>query len=99
MEASAIIGDTIMILAIIMAPGLALTAAFIPKLGGIRLAERLGLSLVFGLTPYLILHFLAKNANIPLTTGTTLIVIAIVTVASAAVWRIRLSKSASEGFS
>ncbi|MFH0862952.1 MAG: hypothetical protein V1875_07990 [Candidatus Altiarchaeota archaeon] len=93
MDAYTIIFGTALILAAIMVPGFALTAAVMPSAGGIRWSERLGLSLVFGLTPYLLLHFLTKNMNLQITTETTLLTIAAVTIASAAVWKMRTEKA------
>ena len=92
MEPGQIIWGTFLILVAILVPGLALTGAFMPKPDEIRWSERIGLGFVFGLTPYLLLHFLTKNADFPITTTTTPLTIAAVTVAGAAVWNIRRQK-------
>jgi uncharacterized membrane protein len=89
MDPGMIIWGTVLILAAIMAPGLALTFAVMPKMSDVRMAERLGLSLVFGISPYLLLHFLTKNVNFPITEATTQGTILGITVAAAAVWALR----------
>ncbi len=93
MEPLTIIWGTSLILAAIVVPGLAVTAALMPKPEDIRWSERIGLSFVFGLTPYLLLHFLTKNVNFPITTSTTLLTLGAVTVASAAVWNVRRNRN------
>ena len=96
MEPFTIIWGTALILAAIMMPGFAMTFAFMPAANSIRWSERLGLSFVFGLTPYLLLHFLTKNISLQITTESTLLTIVVITAASAAVWKMRAGK-AKEG--
>jgi len=94
MDAYQIILGTAMILAVILAPGLALTLALFPKLDEIRWAERIGLGLLFGLMPQVILYFLTKNISVPVTEFTVQATIFGVTLVSAAIWMVR-SKTVS----
>jgi hypothetical protein len=92
MDAGLIIWGTFLILASIFVPGWAVTAAIIPRMEEIRWSERFGLALVFGITPFLLMHFLTKNISFPITTTTMPLMILAVTVAGLAVWKIRSDK-------
>ena len=92
MEGTDIVIDSTLLMIAIMAPGFALTLALIPKIDSIPTAERIGLSLVFGIIPHLALYFLANNFSIPVTTATSITSILAVTILSLIVWRIRFAK-------
>jgi len=67
MDAYHIIWGNILILSAILAPGTALSLVVAPKLKQIKLAERVGLALVLGLIPQVILYFMSKNMNVAIT--------------------------------
>jgi hypothetical protein len=90
MDAYLIIWGTSLILAAILLPGLAVTLAMFPRLNDIRWAERLGLSLVFGIIPELALYFLSNNLNVPITKTTSQTAVAAVTAIGIIVWRLRV---------
>jgi len=76
-----------LILAAVLLPGLSITLALFPKWDDVRWAERLGLGLVFGITPELVLYFLSSNIQaVPVTSGTTLASIFLFTAAGLAVY-------------
>lgn len=74
-----------------MVPGFAVTLALFPRMGQISWAERIGSSFVFGITPQLLLYFLAKNLSVPIDTTTSLAAVAVITVAGVAVWKRRIT--------
>jgi len=96
MDAYQIVWGTTLILAAILAPGLSVSLALIPRIGDIDWAERLGLALIFGITPHVILHFLDKNASVPLTETSSLASIFGVTAAGLIIWNIRLRGKSAE---
>lgn len=81
-----------MIVLALFIPGLAVTLALFPKPGQIKWAERIGLSLVFGIIPQLILYFLTKNLRVPVTTTTSQLSILLITAAGIIIWRWRQSR-------
>jgi len=87
-----IIKGTGLILIFFLAPGLALTLAIFPGINQIKWAERIGLGLVLGLTPQVILYFLTKNFSVPVTTETSQAAILGVTLVGAAIWAYRKDK-------
>jgi uncharacterized membrane protein len=95
MDAYVIIWETAFILAAILAPGIALTFALFPMARDVSWSERLGLGLVLGLVPQVILYFLTVNAGVPMTEWTTLGTMASVTAFGAIVWKLRSSSKSS----
>ena len=89
MELNSVLLGTTLIVTTIGVPGLAVTFALFPRVNEIRWSERLGLSLVCGLLPYLLLYFSAKNLSIPITQTTSQAAIAGVTLLGLAGWSIR----------
>jgi|WetSurMetagenome_2_1015567.scaffolds.fasta_scaffold129925_2 hypothetical protein len=79
MEAYHILWGSALILASILAPGFALTFAVFPLAESVKWAERLGLALVFGMVPELLLYFLTKNLSVPVTVETSQLALAAVT--------------------
>ncbi len=72
-----------------MVPGIAVTFAAFPRVDELTWAERLGLGLVFGLLPQLVMLFLAKNVSVAVTGSSTWLVVLAVTAGGFAVWRLR----------
>lgn len=89
MEIPAIIAGTVGIMLLVLIPGLSVSLALFPRKDELDSVERFGFSFVFGLIPQVIQYFLDKNLNVPITTSTTLGVIAAVTAAGLAVWKLR----------
>ncbi|MBD3388605.1 MAG: DUF1616 domain-containing protein [Candidatus Altiarchaeales archaeon] len=89
MEAFQIIWVSAFLVLLVFVPGLAVTLALFPKKRGLTWSERLGLSLIFGLAPQLLLYFLTKNLGMPINTLTSSLAIAFVTLAGIAVWKKR----------
>lgn len=89
MEMTQIIWGSLLLLFAVFTPGYALTLAVFPKMGQIRMAERIGMALIFGFAPSLILYFLTKNLSIPITTTTSILTIGAVTFGSLAIWKRR----------
>ncbi|MFH1055256.1 MAG: hypothetical protein V1744_04080 [Candidatus Altiarchaeota archaeon] len=86
MDAFQIVWGTSLILAAILLPGLAVTFAIFPKKGQVNPPERIGLGLIFGILPQLMLYFLMKNLSIQSTTSTTTLSVLLVTAVGLAVW-------------
>jgi uncharacterized membrane protein len=89
MEITSIIAGTAGITLLVLIPGLSVSLALFPKKDELDAVERLGFSFVFGLLPQLIQYFLDKNMNVPITASTTLGIIAFVTAAGLAAWKLR----------
>lgn len=89
MEIPNIITGTVGIMLLVLIPGLSVSLAIFPRKDELDAVERFGFSFVFGLIPQLIQYFLDKNLNVPITTSTTLGIIAFVTAAGLAVWTLR----------
>lgn len=77
------------IIAIILISGYCLTLAVFPKKNEIDMPERLGMSIILGFTPFLLLYFFDKNLNIPINFATTLFFILLTCAAGLAVWFLR----------
>jgi len=80
---------SILILAIVFIPGIALCYAFFPKKGELNLIERIGLSFILGLTPTFLLYALEKNVGMPITTTTTITAIGLISVGGFMVYKAR----------
>lgn len=89
MDVYSIVSGTGLILAAILAPGIAVTFAVFPRVEELTWAERLGLGLVFGLLPQLVMLFLAKNFSVAVTGASTWLAVLAVTAVGFAVWRMR----------
>jgi uncharacterized membrane protein len=97
MEGSQILWGTMLIVAYILIPGVAVTFGLFPRKDQISLAERFGLALVFGLLPQLLLYFLTRNFAVPVTTETSYIASALVTAAGLIAWKMRGAKERAGG--
>lgn len=60
---------------IILVPGLTLSLAIFPRKNDLDLIDRLGLSLILGLTPQFLLYFADKNLHTPITGLNTYLII------------------------
>jgi uncharacterized membrane protein len=96
METSHIISYSALIISALVIPGVAVTLALFPKKDDVRLSERFGLSLVFGILPFFLLYFLSKNAGLPITTATSQGMMAAVTIAGLAIWKVRTAAPADK---
>ncbi|MFH0859983.1 MAG: DUF1616 domain-containing protein [Candidatus Altiarchaeota archaeon] len=79
MDFLTIVKGTAVILSLIVVPGYALTLALFPKKNEIDTIERMGLVFLLGLTPMILLYFLNKNFGIAITTSSTALSVAVVT--------------------
>ena len=71
-------------------PGLALSFALFPRRRDMDLLERIGVSLLLGITTMFIQYFADKNFIVPINQATTATVMLILTVGGLLVWQIRL---------
>ena len=85
-----ILVGSIGILAFLLIPGIALSLAIFPRKQDIGTVERIGASLLLGVTPTFLQYFLNKNFSIPINTANTYLIIAAVTALGIMVWVIRL---------
>jgi len=70
MKDALIIKGAAVILAAVIAPGLALSYALFPKKGELTGLERGGISLLLGLVPVAFLYALDKNLSVPMNSVT-----------------------------
>ncbi len=87
-----VIYSAVIIVGIVMFSGFCLTLALFPKNDEIDILDRLGLSVILGFTPYVVLYFLDKNFNVPINFLTSVLCFMIIIVAGLAVWRYRIMK-------
>lgn len=78
MDTFSIIKGTVAIILIVIIPGYALTLAFFKK-KEIDVVERMGLSFLLGLIPYVVLYGLNKNVGLPINSTTTLVTVLLIT--------------------
>ncbi|HDH41824.1 MAG TPA: hypothetical protein ENG12_05415 [Candidatus Altiarchaeales archaeon] len=83
---------TIAIILFIAIPGFLLSMAIFPRKEDLDPVERVGLSVVLGLTPVFLLYFGDKNFSIPITDYTTLATFLLVSLAGYVGWRYRVRK-------
>jgi uncharacterized membrane protein len=86
-----LIGTFGMIL-VVFIPGISLTMALFPKKEDLELIERLGVSLVLGLVPQVILYFGSKNFFVSIDAINTAATILLVSLIGIVVWWIRSRK-------
>ena len=79
MEGSSVILGSILLLVLILVPGVAMTLALFPKWKEINFVERLGLAVLMGLLPQLLLYLLNKNFGVEITSMTSILAILIIT--------------------
>ncbi len=90
MELFTIATGTILIILMILIPGVSLSLALFPRREELDPVERLGISVVLGLTPQFLLYFGNKNLFVSITTLTTAGTMLLVTLIALAIWRFRL---------
>jgi hypothetical protein len=95
MDVNLVINGTALIMGLILVPGLALSYGLLPK--KIDLGERLGISLIMGLSPYLVFYFLSKNLNLAVTETNVLATLAGMTILGVVTYYAR-SLTASQVF-
>jgi len=89
MDVYSIVSGTGLILAALLVPGLAVTFAIYPRADDVTWAERLGLGLVLGLLPQLVMLFITKNLSVAVTGSSMWLVVLAVTALGAVAWRMR----------
>jgi uncharacterized membrane protein len=72
MEGFSILVGTVLLMALILAPGLALTMALFPKWRQITFVERAGLAVLLGTLPQVLLYFVNKNTGIGISAMTSI---------------------------
>ena len=77
---------TIGVLAGILIPGFSLTLPLYPRLRDLEAAERLGLSMVLGLSPAVLMYFLDKNLGLAFDSANTLAAYAFITITGIGLW-------------
>ncbi|RLI92510.1 MAG: hypothetical protein DRO89_01995 [Candidatus Altiarchaeales archaeon] len=83
---------TIAIILFIAIPGFLLSMAIFPRKEDLDPVERVGLSVILGLTPFFLLYFGDRNFSIPITDYTTLATFLLVSLAGYVGWRYRIKK-------
>lgn len=84
------IGTSITI-ALILISGYSLSLGLFPK-KEIVFVERLGLSIILGFTPFVLLYFFDKNFNVPINLVTSIFFFLLTTIAGIVLWKYRTSK-------
>ncbi|MEA3255129.1 MAG: hypothetical protein U9Q22_04790 [Candidatus Altiarchaeota archaeon] len=92
MELPTIVIGTVGIILYMLIPGISLSLALFPRKKDLDLVERLGVSILLGMTVPFIQYFNDKNFFIPINFTTTIETILAVTVIGLLVWRWRLKK-------
>ncbi|VVB54798.1 Uncharacterised protein [uncultured archaeon] len=95
MDAVTAVKGTIVLMALLLIPGIAISYAIFPRKQDLDVLERLGYSFILGLTPPLILYFLSKTFEVPANPTTTTATFIFVTIAALAIWKMRPTKSAA----
>ncbi|NCN65154.1 MAG: hypothetical protein GW779_04555 [Candidatus Altiarchaeum hamiconexum] len=78
--------SAVIIIGIVVISGFCLTLAIFPKRDEIEIIERLGLSVILGFTPFVMLYFFDKNFNVPINFITSVLFVVIVCIAGLAIW-------------
>ncbi len=92
-----VIYSAVIIIGIVVISGFCLTLAIFPKKNEIEILERLGLSVILGFTPFVLLYFFDKNFNVPINFITSVLFVLWTCVIGLAVWMLRKSKIKQEG--
>jgi len=95
MEGMSIFVGSILLIAFITIPGLALTLAIFPRWRQISFIERSGIAVIVGLIPQLLIYFLNKNAGVEINFTTSLALVIFVTAAGALVYHTRIKSQSS----
>ncbi len=92
-----VIYSAVIIIGIVVISGFCLTLAIFPKKNEIEILERLGLSVILGFTPFVLLYFFDKNFNVPINFITSVLFVLGTCVIGLAAWMLRKSKIKQEG--
>lgn len=92
MDAATILLTVIPMILIVFVPGFFLSLAVFPKKEDLDGLERSGLSLLFGLSPFLLLYFTDKNFAIPITNVTTYLAVVLLSIVGAGIYLYRIGK-------
>lgn len=84
--------SAVIIIGIVLISGFCLTLAIFPKRNEIDIIERLGLSVILGFTPFVLIYFFDKNFNVPINFITSVLFVLGTCVAGLSVWWFRKSK-------
>lgn len=87
-----VIYSAVIIIGIVVISGFCLTLAIFPKKNEIEILERLGLSVILGFTPFVLLYFFDKNFNVPINFITSVLFVLGTCVIGLAVWMFKKSK-------
>ncbi len=74
---------------IVMVPGVFLSLAIFPKKKDLDIVERLGISIVLGLTSPFLLYFGDKNLSMPITAFTSTAAVVLVSLIGLVLWQVR----------
>ncbi len=91
-----VIYSAVIIIGIVVISGFCLTLAIFPKKNDIEMLERLGLSVILGFTPFVLIYFFDKNFNVPINFVTSVLFVVGTCVIGLAVWKFRESKIKQE---
>lgn len=94
MEGSSVLVGSILLVALIIVPGLAVTLAVFPRWRQITFIERAGIAVILGMLPQLLIYFLDKNAGVEINFTTSLMLILVVTAAGGIVYYSRKKQEA-----
>jgi len=86
-----VFGGAVITIALILISGYCLTLGLFPK-KEIDSVERLGLSVILGFTPFVLLYFFDKNLNVPINLVTSLSFFLLTCLVGIAMWKYRSSK-------
>lgn len=89
MDLTTILIGTAGVMLFVFIPGISLTMAIFPKKEDLEFIERLGTSLILGLTPQFLLYFGSKNFFVPIDTITASASMALVSLIGILIWRVR----------
>lgn len=84
--------SAVIIIGIVIVSGFCLTLAIFPKKNEIDIIERLGLSVILGFTPFVLLYFFDKNFNVPINFATSVLFVLGTCIIGLAIWKLRKSK-------
>jgi len=87
-----VIYSAAIIIGIVMLSGFCLTLAIFPKKDEIDTLDRLGLSVILGFMPFVLLYFFDKNFNVPINFITSVLFVLTVCIAGLLIWMYRKNK-------
>lgn len=81
--------SAIIIIGIVVISGFCLSLAIFPKKDEIDFLDRIGLSVILGFTPFVLLYFFDKNFSVPINFATSVFFVLFVCIAGLIVWAYR----------